>query len=370
MLKYTRVLGMDFLCASVSLCLFTNSAARGNRASETEKGSVVILVTGGAGYIGSHTVKALKAAGLAPVIFDDFSTGHRSFVKGTPAFEGDLSKPGDLVDVFSEYAIDGVLHFAGKALVGESITKPELYYQTNVLGGLNLLNAMKQCGVKYLIFSSTCATYGVPQSIPIREDHPQNPINPYGDSKLAFERALRWFHEAHGLEYLSLRYFNAAGADAKAEFGEDHTPETHLIPLVLDAASGRRPVVQIFGTDYPTPDGTCLRDYIHVSDLARAHVLGLQGLMSGQVRSQAINLGTGHGYSVREVIETVRDVTGRDFNIEETGRRAGDPPELVAAVDRAKDVLGWTATESDLGNIVETAWNWVSLQSRRGPGLS
>jgi UDP-glucose-4-epimerase GalE len=319
----------------------------------------VILVTGGAGYIGSHTVKALKAAGFQPVIFDNFSTGHRSFIKGTPTFEGDLCSPSDLSAVFTEYGIDGVLHFAGKALVGESTEKPELYYQTNLLGGLNLLNAMKRCDVKYLIFSSTCATYGLPKSLPLREDHPQNPISPYGETKLAFERAIRWFHDAHGLEYLSLRYFNAAGADAHGDFGEDHNPETHLIPLVLQAAAQRRPDVAIFGTDYPTPDGTCLRDYIHVSDLAKAHVLGLQALMDGRAQSQAINLGTGRGYSVREVIETVRRVTGRDFNVRETGRRAGDPGELVAAVDRAKQALGWSPEESDLENIVRTAWSWM-----------
>jgi UDP-glucose-4-epimerase GalE len=324
----------------------------------------MILVTGGAGYIGSHTVKALRAAGLQPIIFDNFSTGHRSFIRATPAFEGDLCNPADLNRVFSEYAIEGVLHFAGKALVGESTQKPEVYYQTNFIGGLNLLNAMKACDVKYLIFSSTCATYGTPDIVPIREDHPQNPINPYGDSKLAFEHAMRWFHEAHGLQYLSLRYFNAAGADVEGEFGEDHDPETHLIPLTLDAASGRRPNVQIFGTDYPTPDGTCLRDYIHVADLARAHVVGLQALMNGTIQSQPLNLGTGHGYSVRQVIDTVRQVTGRDFTVREAGRRSGDPPELVAAVDRAKAVLGWSAVESDLANIVKTAWAWASRKSR------
>jgi UDP-glucose-4-epimerase GalE len=325
----------------------------------------LILVTGGAGYIGSHTVKALKSAGFQPVIFDNFSTGHRSFIKATPTFEGDLCKPSDIAQAFSEYSIDGVLHFAGKALVGESTHKPELYYETNLVGGLNLLNAMRQCGVKYLIFSSTCATYGVPDTIPIREDSPQKPINPYGESKLAFEHAMRWFHEAHGLDYLALRYFNAAGADAEGEFGEDHTPETHLIPLVLDAVMGRRADVQVFGTDYPTADGTCIRDYIHVTDLARAHVLGLQGLMKGQVESQAMNLGTGHGYSVREVIDTVRRVTGRDFKVRETSRRPGDPPVLYAAVDRAKEVLGWSATESDLENCVRTAWNWATALRAR-----
>jgi UDP-glucose-4-epimerase GalE len=324
----------------------------------------VILVTGGAGYIGSHTVKALKTAGLKPLIFDNFSTGHRSFVKGTPCFEGDIRKPGDLADVFRQYSIDGVLHFAGKALVGESMQKPEIYYETNLLGGVSLLNAMHNCGVKYLIFSSTCATYGVPDRVPIPEDHPQNPINSYGETKLAFERAMLWFHEAHGLEYLSLRYFNAAGADAEGEFGEDHDPETHLIPLVLDAAAGRRPEVQVFGTDYPTPDGTCLRDYIHVSDLARAHVVGLQTLMEGRVQSQPMNLGTGRGYSVREVIDAAKRLTGREFKVRESARRAGDPPELVGAVDRAKRVLGWTAIESDLNAIVGTAWKWSSRITR------
>ena len=325
----------------------------------------MILVTGGAGYIGSHTVKALRQAGLQPLIFDNFSTGHHSFIKGTPAFEGDVANADDLAQVFAEYPIDGVLHFAGKALVGESIEKPELYYDINLKGGLNLLAAMKHCGVKVLIFSSTCAVYGEPQQVPIPEDHPQNPINPYGDSKLAFERAMRWFHEAHGLEYLSLRYFNAAGADRDGEFGEDHDPETHLIPLVLDAAAGRRPEVRILGTDYPTPDRTCLRDYIHVTDLARAHVLGLQALMEGTAQSQAINLGTGHGYSVREVIDTARRITGKNFSVRETARRPGDPPQLVASADRAKKVLGWSAVESDLENIVRSAWNWHNLCRRR-----
>ena len=325
----------------------------------------MILVTGGAGYIGSHAVKALKAARFAPLIFDNFSAGHRSFVKGTPLFEGDVCNPSDLDRAFGKHSIEGVLHFAGKALVGESTQKPELYYQVNLVGGLNLLRTMRERGVKHLIFSSTCATYGTPEHMPIREDHQQNPINPYGDSKLAFERAMRWFHEAHGLEYLSLRYFNAAGADKDGEFGEDHDPETHLIPLALQAAAGLRPELQLFGTDYPTPDGTCLRDYIHVSDLARAHVVGLQGLMEGRIQSQAINLGTGDGYSVREVIDAVRRVTGRDFKVRETARREGDPPQLIAAVDRAKKVLDWTAVESDLNTLIASAWNWIN--SRRRP---
>ncbi|HEY2381443.1 MAG TPA: UDP-glucose 4-epimerase GalE [Terriglobia bacterium] len=323
----------------------------------------MILVTGGAGYIGSHTVLALKSAGFQPLIFDNFSTGHRFFVKDTPLFEGDICRPEDLEHAFRQHRIDGVLHFAGRALVGESVEHPEIYYETNVLGGLNLLNAMRTAGVKYLIFSSTCATYGVPQRVPIDEEHPQKPINPYGDTKLAFERALQWFHEAHGLEYLSLRYFNAAGADVNGTFGENHVPETHLIPLVLGAAAGLRNDVRIFGADYPTPDGTCLRDYIHVSDLARAHVMGLRKLMEGDVQSQAFNLGTGHGYSVREVIEAARRVTRKDFRVIETERRPGDPPELVAAVDRARKRLEWTAAESGLEHIVETAWKWLT---RRG----
>jgi UDP-glucose 4-epimerase len=322
----------------------------------------MILVTGGAGYIGSHTVKALKKAGLEPLIFDNFSTGHRSFIKGTTTFEGDIRNPDDLTRVFAEYPIHGVLHFAGRALVPESMTNPELYYDINVKGGLNLLSAMKRCDVKYMIFSSTCASYGEPKQIPIPEDHPQNPISPYGDSKLAFEKALRWFHEIHGLQYLSLRYFNAAGADADGEFGEDHEPETHLIPLVLKAAAGVLPEVKILGTDYSTPDGTCLRDYIHVADLARAHVTGLQSLMKGGIESQAINLGTGHGYSVREVIDTARRISGKNFAVRESARRPGDPPRLLAAVDRARKVLGWTATESDLENIVRTAWNWTCIR--------
>jgi len=324
----------------------------------------MILVTGGAGYIGSHTVKALKAAGLDPVIFDNFSTGHRSFVKNTPAFEGDICQPADLEKAFSTYKITGVLHFAGKALVGESAEKPELYRQTNVVGGMNLLTAMQNHGVRHFIFSSTCATYGIPERVPIPEDHPQKPINVYGQTKLDFENALSSFHKNHGLSYLSLRYFNAAGADADGEFGEDHTPETHLIPLALQAAAGDRPDVQIFGTDYPTPDGTCLRDYIHVSDLARAHVMGLQLLMENKISSQAINLGTGNGCSVREVIETVRRVTGRNFTVREIPRRPGDPPKLIASADRGKAVLGWTAKESGLENIVSSAWAWYRRGSK------
>jgi UDP-glucose 4-epimerase len=318
----------------------------------------VILVTGGAGYIGAHTVDALRTSGFEPVIFDNLSTGHRDFVRNNKFVEGDLCKPEDLQRVFETHAIEGVLHFAGKALVPESHRKPELYYETNVTGGLNLLTAMKNAGVKTIIFSSTCATYGIPAEVPIDEATPQRPINPYGETKLAFEKALRWFHESYGINYLALRYFNAAGADARRAVGEDHHPETHLIPLVLDAAMGRRPDVQILGTDYPTQDGTCVRDYIHVSDLADAHVVGLRALMSGGVESQAINLGTGNGYSVRQVVDAARQTTGVDFKVTEAGRREGDPPVLVASVDRAKRVLGWKAELSSLQEIMASAWNW------------
>jgi UDP-glucose-4-epimerase GalE len=318
----------------------------------------MILVTGGAGYIGSHAIKALRQSGYEPVIFDNFSTGHRSFVRSTPCVEGDLRNPADLSKVFAQYPIEGVMHFAGRALVAESIEKPELYHQINVGGGMNLLAAMEKADVKSLIFSSTCATYGIPDKVPIREETPQKPINPYGESKLKFEKAIESAHATNKLEYLSLRYFNAAGADADGEFGEDHVPETHLIPLVFDAAMGRRPEVQILGVDYPTPDGTCLRDYIHVTDLARAHVIGMKALIEGRVKSQAINLGTGSGFSVREVIDTTRRVTKKDFTVREMPRRPGDPPILVAAVDRAKEVLGWSAETSGLERIISSAWSW------------
>jgi UDP-glucose 4-epimerase len=318
----------------------------------------MILVTGGAGYIGSHTVRALRDSGFQPLIFDNLSAGHRDFVGGTPFFEGDVCNPSDLERAFATHTVEGVLHFAGKALVPESHKDPELYYRTNVTGGVNLLQAMKNAGVKHIIFSSTCATYGIPEHVPITENTPQFPINPYGETKLAFERALRWFRESHGIEYLALRYFNAAGAGADGEAGEDHDPETHLIPLVLDAAMGRKTEVKIFGTDYPTPDGTCLRDYIHVTDLAAAHVAGLKLLMAGQVQSQAINLGTGKGYSVREVIETAKRITGKNFQVREVPRREGDPPVLVAAVDRAGAILQWRAQNSGLEEIISSAWTW------------
>jgi UDP-glucose 4-epimerase len=287
----------------------------------------VILVTGGAGYIGRHTVAALRVAGFDVIVFDDFSTGHRDFVADVPFVEGDLLRREDLGNVFANHSIEGVLHFAGRALVGES-------------------------------------RHGVPQTETIDEEHPQVPINPYGETKLAFEKAMGWFRKAHGLEYLSLRYFNAAGADSNGAWGEDHDPETHLIPLVLEAAAGLRKDVSIFGTDYPTPDGTGIRDYIHVTDLAEAHVKAIRMLLDGSVESQAVNLGTGTGASVREVIDVARKVTGRDVKAVEAARREGDPPRLVASADRARSVLDWRPRQSDLPSIVETAWNW--MRRRKG----
>jgi UDP-glucose 4-epimerase len=318
----------------------------------------MILVTGGAGYIGSHTVRELRKSGFEPLIFDNFSTGHRAFVGDTPCVEGDIRNPEDLTVAFSRYPIEGVMHFAGKALVGESHVEPELYFEVNVTGGCNLLEAMNRTGVKRFIFSSTCATYGEPATVPIGEDTPQQPISPYGETKLKFEQALKHAHYTDGLEYLSLRYFNAAGADADGGIGEDHAVETHLIPLIFDAALGRRKDIAILGTDYPTPDGTCIRDYIHVTDLAKAHVMGMQSLITGGIQSQALNLGTGKGCSVREVIEMAKKITKKAFPVRETSRREGDPPMLVAAVDRAKEVLGWTAATSDLDQIIASAWTW------------
>jgi UDP-glucose-4-epimerase GalE len=317
----------------------------------------VILVTGGAGYIGSHTVRALRRAGFEPLIFDDFSTGHRAFADGIPCVEGDLVNPADLERAFASAPIEGVLHFAGLALVPESHRDPGLYYRVNVGGGVNLLEAMRRHGVRTLVFSSTCATYGIPATSPIREDFPQKPINPYGETKLAFEGAMRWFGASYGLEYLALRYFNAAGAEPDEGIGENHRAETHLIPLIFDAALGRREAVTVFGTDYATPDGTCIRDYIHVSDLADAHVAAIRALLERRVPSQAVNLGTGVGHSVREVIATVRRVTGREFTVLESARRPGDPPALVADPGKAKAVLGWSAKRG-LEEIVSSAWRW------------
>jgi UDP-glucose-4-epimerase GalE len=316
-----------------------------------------ILITGGAGYIGSHTAKRLAAAGHEPVVFDDLSQGHDWAVKWGPLERGSLSDPARLAEVFAAHRVEAVVHFAASALVGESMGNPTKYFRNNTVATLNLLDAMRTAGVGTIVFSSTCATYGNPVRVPIDETHPQAPVNPYGESKLMVEKMLRWYGEAYGLRWIALRYFNAAGADPDGEIGEDHDPESHLIPLVIGAARGTHPPVKIFGTDYPTPDGTAVRDYVHVMDLADAHLRALERLGSG-TPSQAINLGTGRGHSVREVVDTVARVAGRPVPAVESPRRPGDPPELVAAPARARDVLGWTCQYAGLETIVRHAWAW------------
>ncbi len=316
-----------------------------------------ILVTGGAGYIGSHTAKLLADAGHEPVVFDDLSQGHDWAVRWGPLEAGSLTDRVRLDEAFRSARVEAVVHFAARALVGESMTNPAAYFETNALGTFNLLEAMRAAGVGTLVFSSTCATYGDPVRVPIDEAHPQAPVNPYGESKLMVERMLRWYGEAYGLRWMALRYFNAAGADPAGEIGEVHDPETHLIPLVIEGALGRRPPVKVFGSDYPTPDGTAIRDYIHVVDLADAHLRAIERLGAG-TPSQALNLGTGRGHSVREVIETVRAVGNRDAPFEAAPRRAGDPPALVADASRAREVLGWEPKYPELATIVEHAWRW------------
>jgi len=316
-----------------------------------------ILVTGGAGYIGSHVCKALATAGFLPVTYDNLVYGHRSAVRWGPFVHGDILDRAALDAVIRTWQPLAVMHFAAFAYVGESVTNPAKYYRNNVAGTLTLLEAMRDAGVGKFVFSSTCATYGLPNYVPISEDHPQNPINPYGASKLMIERMLQDFDTAHALRSISLRYFNAAGADPAGEIGEVHDPETHLIPLVLDAASGARPTVTVFGTDYPTPDGTCVRDYIHVTDLAQAHVLALQALHSG-ASTTAYNLGNGIGFSVRQVIDVAKHVTGLTVPIVFGPQRAGDPPALVGDASRIRAELGWTPQHSNLIDIIGTAWRW------------
>jgi UDP-glucose 4-epimerase len=317
----------------------------------------MILIVGGAGYIGSHANKELNKRGYRTLVLDNLVYGHEEAVQWGEFVQGDLSDTDKLRDIFSTYPIKAVMHFAAYAYVGESVTDPKKYYVNNVANTLNLLNVMLEFGVKFFIFSSTCATYGNPVEIPITETHPQNPINPYGQSKLMVEQILRDYSRAYGLRYVSLRYFNAAGADADAQIGEDHDPETHLIPLVLDAALGRREDIKVFGSDYDTKDGTAVRDYIHVTDLAEAHILALKHLESG-ADSDVFNLGNGQGYSVKEVIDTVKAVTGRSFTVTPAERREGDPAVLIGSAEKAKAVLGWEPEFPELEAIVETAWKW------------
>ncbi len=321
-----------------------------------------ILVTGGAGYIGSHTAKLLAASGHTPVVFDDMSQGHDWAVKWGPLERGTLSDPDRLGDVFARQGLDAVIHFAASALVGESMSDPAKYFRNNTVGTLNLLEAMRSAGVDRFVFSSTCATYGNPIRVPIDESHPQSPVNPYGESKLMVERILRWYGECYGLRWTALRYFNAAGADPEGAIGEDHDPESHLIPLVIGAALGTRAAVKIFGTDYDTPDGTAIRDYVHVMDLADAHLRALERLDAGSP-SLAVNLGTGRGHSVREVVDTVARLGGRQVPAVESPRRAGDPASLVADPSRARSELGWQCQFPELDVIIQHAWRWHSQRT-------
>jgi UDP-arabinose 4-epimerase len=323
-----------------------------------------VLVTGGAGYIGSHTCKALAAAGYLPVAFDNLAGGHRWAVKWGPLVEADLADRDALAQALRAHEIGAVVHFAAFAYVGESMADPGRYFRNNVANTLNLLEAMQAAGVGDIVFSSTCATYGIPAALPIAEDHPQAPVNPYGESKLFVERALHWHGVAHGLRWMALRYFNAAGADPEGDLGEDHDPETHLIPLAIETALGRRAQLQIFGADYATADGTAVRDYIHVTDLADAHVRALRHLEVGG-RSMALNLGTGRGHSVREVVAAVERVVGRRVDVTLAPRRAGDPPVLVASPGLAREVLAWQPRHSDLDTIVATACAWHRAHAQR-----
>ena len=316
-----------------------------------------VLVTGGAGYIGSHTCKLLAGAGYAPVAFDNLTFGHEWAVKWGPLVSGDLSDLDLIRNTLREHEIKAVIHFAANAYVGESMENPRKYFRNNAANSLNLLEAMLDADVKTLVFSSTCATYGIPEKVPIPEDHPQRPANPYGETKLFVERAMYWYAGAYGLRWAAPRYFNASGADPDGGIGEDHDPETHLIPIIIQAAMGQRPHIEIFGTDYDTPDGTAVRDYIHVTDLGDAHLRALNYLLEGG-ENIAFNLGTGQGHSVREVIESVERVSGREVPSKEGPRRPGDPPSLVADARRAEEVLGWRPQIPELDRIVETAWRW------------
>jgi UDP-arabinose 4-epimerase len=324
-----------------------------------------VLVTGGAGYIGSHTAKNLAESGFEPVVLDNFSTGNRWAVRWGPLLEGDLSDDGFVRDVLRDYDVQAVIHFAASAYVADSVREPRLYFRNNVRNTLSLLDAMLDAGVNTIVFSSSCTTYGVPQALPIREDHPQQPVNPYGESKLFIERALHWYGQAYGLRWAILRYFNAAGADPAGEIGERHDPETHLIPLVIEAALGHRPHFDMYGTDYPTADGTAVRDYVHVTDLADAHTRSLRRLLDGG-ENVTLNLGTGQGHSVREVVAAVEHIAGRPVPVREAARRSGDPAALVADPRRAAEMLSWRPRYPNLHDVVGSAWRWHALQTRRG----
>jgi len=315
-----------------------------------------ILVTGGAGYIGSHVVRELLRQNRKPVVFDNLQTGHRNAAKGALFIQGDLSDQKKLKETFQSYPIDAVMHFAADCLVGESVQNPVKYFNNNVTNSLNLLEWMEEFNVRKFIFSSSAAVYGDPNTIPIREDHPCLPTNPYGETKWIFEKVLQAFHDGGKLDFISFRYFNAAGADPDGKYGEDHSPETHLVPLVIKAALNGTSV-PVFGTDYPTPDGTCIRDYIHITDLARAHILALEKLEQKRI-SGIYNLGNENGFSVREVIETVRKISNRKILSVDSPRRPGDPARLVASSKKIREELGWAPSFADLETIVATAWKW------------
>ena len=319
-----------------------------------------VLVVGGAGYIGSHAARVLRRHGFDVLLYDNLSTGHAALAKGFELVVGEVTETGKLADAMKRS--QAVMHFAAHAYVGESVKDPRRYFRNNVEGGLALLNTALETGLRNVIFSSTCAVYGIPAQIPISEDAPRQPVNPYGVSKLFFEQALEAYDVAYGLRFASLRYFNAAGADEAGETGECHDPETHLIPLALRAATEHGAPLQVFGSDYPTADGTCIRDYIHVTDLAEAHVKALEHLLRGG-NSMALNLGTGRGHSVKEVITAVETITGKRVRMQLGPRRAGDPPALVADPGRAEGVLGWKAKRS-LAEIVSTAWQWLQRSQR------
>ncbi|MGB9706568.1 MAG: UDP-glucose 4-epimerase GalE [Microgenomates group bacterium] len=315
-----------------------------------------ILVTGGAGYIGSHTVALLQKEGYEVVVFDNLVYGHREAVS-CPLIKGDLLDKAAIIKVFSQNKFTAVIHFAAYALAGESMKQPGKYFENNILGGLNLLEAMKDFGIKYIVFSSTCAVYGYPKKLPVTEESPLNPISVYGESKLAFEKILYWYDEIYGIKNVCLRYFNAAGADLEGKIGEDHQPETHIIPLAIKTALGQQPEFSLFGDDYPTPDGTCIRDYIHVLDLASAHIKALEFLKK-EGKSDAFNVGTGKGYSNKEILQMVEKISGVDFPVKTLPRRAGDPAAIWADNSKIKKVLGWEPKYSDLKTIIHSAWKW------------
>jgi UDP-arabinose 4-epimerase len=355
-----RILGFAPAKSKLSQSLLAHGNGRARALPQSgcsllERTTVVVLVIGGAGYIGSHAARALKQAGHDVIVFDNLSTGYEFLAAGFAFVKGDVLNAVELAPVLAR--VEAIMHFAAHAYVGESVTNPKKYFHNNVEGGLALLNAALAAGVKKIIFSSTCAVYGEPAKVPIEENTPRQPVNPYGVSKLFFEQALEAYDRAYGFRFASLRYFNAAGADDSGEIGELHDPETHLIPLALRAAAGLGPELQIFGSDYPTPDGTCVRDYIHVNDLASVHVKALEHLAAGR-DSFAVNVGTGNGYSVQEVISAVEDVTGKRVPRTIVPRRAGDPPALVANPAKAQALLRWKAARG-LRDVVATAWNWM-----------